>query len=337
MALPLLLLGGAALIAGGAGVAAGVSAKGDFDEAERRNKKAKKTLKRAKKSLKQQRHDTQEGLENLGRQKVHLHENGLKPFVAAFSRIKNVDYAGMTLGEDSQVAQVTEVETLDIQRTVTEMEELVGPGGAALGAGALTGYATYGSVGLLGTASTGTAITGLSGAAAANATLAWLGGGSLAAGGAGMSAGAAVLGGIVAAPVLLIGGLVMKSKATGALEDAKSNLKKARASAEAMETAEVAADAILQKANEVWQVLNTLQCDHLDDALPKLERLVSANADYSSYNDDQKHLVMHTAAVAKTAHLVSETPLFDEDGVVTKEIRRALKKANSFLRAINAV
>ncbi len=337
MALPLLLLGGAALIAGGAGVAAGVSAKGDFDEAERRNKKAKKTLKRAKKSLKQQRHDTQEGLENLGRQKVHLHENGLKPFVAAFSRIKNVDYAGMTLGEDSQVAQVTEVETLDIQRTVTEMEELVGPGGAALGAGALAGYATYGSVGLLGTASTGTAITGLSGAAAANATLAWLGGGSLAAGGAGMAAGAAVLGGIVAAPVLLIGGLVMKSKATGALEDAKSNLKKARASAKAMETAEVAADAILQKANEVWQVLNTLQCDHLDNALPKLERLVSANADYSSYNNDQKHLVMHTAAVAKTAHLVSETPLFDEDGVVTKEIRRALKKANSFLRAISAI
>ena len=333
MAWPLLLIG-AAIATAGAGVAAGVSAKGDFDEAERRNKKAKKTLKRAKRSLKQQRHDTQEGLENLGRQKVHLHENGLKPFVAAFSRIKNVDYNGMTLGQDSQV---TEVETLDIQRTVTEMEEIVGPGAAALGAGALAGLATYGSVGVLGTASTGTAIAGLSGAAATNATLAWLGGGSLAAGGAGMAGGVAVLGGIAAAPVLLVGGLVMKSKAKDALQDAKSNLKKARASAEAMGTAEVACGVIRQKANAVSEVLGALQSGHLDDALPKLKRLVSTNADYSTYNDEQKHLVMRTAAVAKTAHLVAEAPLFDKDGVVTKEIRRALKKANDFLRAINTI
>lgn len=332
MALPLILIGAAA-IAGGAGIIFGVSAMDDFDEAERSNEEAEQTFKRAKKSLKRQRRATQEGLKDLGRQKVHLHENGLKPFVAAFSRIKSVDYTGVTLGEDSQV---TKVETRDIQRTVTKMEELVGPGAAALGAGALAGLATYGS-GVLGTASTGTAIAGLSGAAATNATLAWLGGGSLAAGGAGMAGGAAVLGGIAFAPVLLVGGLVMNSKAKDALNDAESNLKKAELDAEAMKTAEVACRGIRQKAKEVWQVLNTLQCDHLDDALPKLERLVSANADYSTYNDDQKHLVMHTAAVAKTAHLVSETPLLDEDGVVTKEIRRALKKANSSLRAINAV
>lgn len=44
-----------------------------------------------------------------------------------------------------------------------------------------------------GTASTGTAISTLSGAVAANAALAWLGGGSLAAGGGGMAAGEAFL------------------------------------------------------------------------------------------------------------------------------------------------
>jgi hypothetical protein len=44
-----------------------------------------------------------------------------------------------------------------------------------------------------GTASTGTAISALSGAAAANAALAWLGGGALAAGGGGMAAGSALL------------------------------------------------------------------------------------------------------------------------------------------------
>ena len=45
----------------------------------------------------------------------------------------------------------------------------------------------------LGTASTGTAISTLSGAAATKATLAWLGGGTLAAGGLGVAGGAVVL------------------------------------------------------------------------------------------------------------------------------------------------
>ena len=333
MALPLLLVG-AAVLAGGAGVAAGVSAKGDFDEAERKNKKAKRIFKSAKKSLKQQRNRTQERLEDLGRQKVQLHQDGLKPFVDTFSRIKNVDYAGLTSGEDLQVG---EVEVLAIQRNVIEMEEIVGATAEALGAGALAGFATFGSVGLLGTASTGTAIAGLSGAAATNATLAWLGGGSLAAGGFGIAGGTAVLGGIVAAPVLLIGGLVMAAKADEALADARSNVKKAKASAEAMETAEVAAETIYRKAEEVSKVLGALKDDHLDGRLLELTSLVSTNDDYQTYSEEQRHLVMETAAVAKTAHLVSEAPLFDKDGAVTKEIRRVLKTANRFLRTINSM
>ena len=48
----------------------------------------------------------------------------------------------------------------------------------------------------IGTASTGTAISTLSGAAATKATLAWLGGGALAAGGLGVAGGTVVLGGV---------------------------------------------------------------------------------------------------------------------------------------------
>lgn len=48
-------------------------------------------------------------------------------------------------------------------------------------------------VGFWGTAGTGTAISTLSGAAATKATLAWLGGGTLAAGGFGVAGGAVVL------------------------------------------------------------------------------------------------------------------------------------------------
>ena len=63
-------------------------------------------------------------------------------------------------------------------------------------------------------------IGALSGAAATNATLAWLGGGSLAAGGFGMAGGMAVLGGIVAGPALALGGVFLDSKAEDKLYEA---------------------------------------------------------------------------------------------------------------------
>jgi hypothetical protein len=74
-------------------------------------------------------------------------------------------------------------------------------------AGLSTALGTWALVGTLGSASTGTAIASLSGAAATNATLAWLGGGALAAGGGGMATGAVVLGGIVLLPALAIMGI----------------------------------------------------------------------------------------------------------------------------------
>ncbi|WP_133543561.1 chemotaxis protein [Mesocricetibacter intestinalis] len=77
-------------------------------------------------------------------------------------------------------------------------------GGAA--AGAAAAYAVYGGVMAFAAASTGTPIAALSGVAAYNATLAAIGGGSLAAGGFGMAGGAMVLGFTVAAPIFAIAG-----------------------------------------------------------------------------------------------------------------------------------
>lgn len=74
----------------------------------------------------------------------------------------------------------------------------------AVAAGTATGAATLGLVTAFGTASTGTALATLSGPAYVHATLAALGGGSLATGGLGMAGGAAVLGAVVAAPMLAV-------------------------------------------------------------------------------------------------------------------------------------
>jgi len=96
--------------------------------------------------------------------------------------------------------------------SINAIEVLGGLIGSA-GSGAATASAAYGLVGALASASTGTAISTLSGAAATNATLAWLGGGTLATGGGGMALGAMVLNGVIAGPGLLVAGFFVKRKA----------------------------------------------------------------------------------------------------------------------------
>lgn len=95
---------------------------------------------------------------------------------------------------------------------------------AALASGAAAGAAVGGSdaYGKLtaaltfGTASTRAAISSLAGTAASSAAFAWLGAGSLAAGGAGLAGGAALLTGLVAAPALLLaaGGALFVARRT---------------------------------------------------------------------------------------------------------------------------
>jgi len=82
-------------------------------------------------------------------------------------------------------------------------------GGIGAAAGTLASATALGLVATFGTAGTGTAIASLSGAAATNATLAWIGGGTLAAGGGGVAAGSTIVTGGVALIVIGVGAGIM--------------------------------------------------------------------------------------------------------------------------------
>ena len=99
-------------------------------------------------------------------------------------------------------------------------EGLVGHTAKAAAAGAATYSGIPIAVATYGSASTGTAIANLSGAAAQKATMAWLGGGSLAAGGGGMALGATALNFVTIGPTILVGGLVLNSNGEKALTEA---------------------------------------------------------------------------------------------------------------------
>ena len=227
-------------------------------------------------------------------------------------------------------------DVLELRQITAAMAELVGGGAGALGPGALAGLAAYGSVGLVASASTGTAISTLSGVAASNATLAWLGGGTLAAGGFGVTGGMVVLGGVVAAPVLLVGGLLLAAKGEEARETASANVLKARAAAQTMKTAEFATQMIGRKAAEVDRLLQRLHEEHFARDLVALERLVLKSDDYRTYARGERELVARALIIALTLKNIVQAPLLQGDGSIASEIRRALRHGRAFLRELEA-
>lgn len=334
MPLPLipLLLGVAALGTAGYGVKKGIDAKNNFSEASRVSEGAKRVCDKATVALESVREETQQELARLGEEKLSLYQNGLIPFVDSFSKIKNIDFSDPDLSIDKDLI-LTETELGEIKKITLQMASVLVGGATALGGGALAGVGAFGGAGLLATASTGTAISTLAGAAATNATLAWFGGGALAAGGLGMAGGAVVLGGIVAAPVLAVGGFLLASKSEDALNDAYSNKAKAEAAAEAMRAARTAARAILRRTEEIREVLEDL-ASPFQDLVEDLQDLVQDNTDYGQYSDREKNIVRNSAAFAVTAKNLLETPIIDELGAVTKKSREMLKNVRGFMEKI---
>jgi hypothetical protein len=311
-----LLLGGAALIAGGVGVKKGFDAKSDFDYAKSINNDAEQIFNRAKVLLEDSRDKTQNRLEALGKLKYHLYMDRLKVFVENFEKIKNVDFNDPDLNIDPSLS-ITAGDLKGIKDVTLQLPDIIGAGLASVTAGAMAGLGAFGGVGLVGAATTGTAISSLGGAAATNATLAWFGGGSLAAGGFGMAGGTVVLGGVVAAPVLLVGGLILASKAEAAVSDAYSNKHKAEAAAEAMNNSRVVAEAIGTRALEIHNILEELEIIFASPSY-YLQRLINNNkTDYKTYSSSEKTIIGLGCGCAKTIKNIIETPIFDEDGALT--------------------
>ena len=329
------ILAGAALLAGGYGVKKGIDAKKDFNRAEELNSEAKETYDAACNSLETVRENAQDAMNKLGQLKFDIYELRLIPFVEAFSKIKNVDFQDKGLQDEMNLSGVTRDDMLMIQKAALDMQQVVGGGVTALGAGGLAGLAAYGGVGLLGTASTGTAIASLGGVAATNATLAWLGGGALSAGGFGMAGGAAVLGGIVAGPVLAVGGMMLASKAEEAKHSAYANRDNARAAAEQMKTAEVTTQGIYRRFDEIHASLTQLN-KYFQPLLTGLRRIVSNNTDYSTYSREDRKGVMMAAALAKTLKNVLEAPLLSKDGMLTTASREVLLESREKLLEIGS-
>jgi len=209
------IIGGLALAAAGTGIKKGIDANSKNNEAEEIVEDAQEKFEYAQKRLEEERVRLNNELKEFATLKLSVFTTEINTLVTLVNKCKD---ANSVL--DAENINFTAEEIKELENSVSNSLEISAGLGKGIASGALTAMGAYGGVGMLATASTGTAIGGLSGAAATNATLAWLGGGSLAAGGGGMALGTAVLGGMVAGPLIAVTGFVMDSKAEKNLTEA---------------------------------------------------------------------------------------------------------------------
>lgn len=316
MAIPI-IFGAAAAVAAAVGVAKGVKGVVDSNEANEIQKEVNGILSKSKDSFNKVKESTTIEIQELGKIKIESFANEIKDFIETFSKIKNAE-----LIESKELSKfnLTKEEIEDMRFSYLKATDILGSGIAGIGAGALLGWGVYGGVMALGTASTGTAIGGLSGIAATNATLAWLGGGSLAVGGGGgIALGTTILGGIIAGPALLIAGGIFGAKAEEILNNAKSNLSEVKKIKVELETAELELNAIKEKTIQMSNLIKKLAF-LLKSSNEAMRQVVQRSTDWRIYSEEEKNIVTVAIKNAQILKKVMDIPLLTEEGKLSDEL-----------------
>jgi hypothetical protein len=189
-------------------------------------------------------------------------------------------------------------------------------GAAATGAATAVGIPTI--VGAVGTASTGAAISGLSGAAASSATMAWLGGGSLAAGGGGVALGATALNFVTIGPTMLVTGLVLNGQGEKTMTRAREYEAQVRIAVEQQEAFRNRLSDVQTRVRELSVTLREL-VRRAQAAMHELEQV-------------QFDAVEHAEMFRRTLRLVlavrdfCTVPILDRDGELNSETERLIIK-----------
>lgn len=330
MPLPLLFIGIAAAT-GLAGAGKTVKAVVDDTNANKINTAANEGVDNARKRLEQQRGAVAQSLEKLGEEKLQILAGTVTSFVSAFEKIKNIDFTSSVGLEELEKLHIDQKDFEELKELGNFAIQVAGGVTAGAAGGALTAIGAYGAAQTFAAASTGTAIASLSGAAATNATLAFFGGGSLAAGGLGMAGGMMVLGGLVAGPALLVMGLITGAKSQEKLDQALINKAQAEEIMEALHVASDQCSAIRRRAYLFYSLLA-----HLDTYLLPLvwqmeDIIAKEGTDYRTYSPESKKVIMAAASNAGSVKAVLDVPILTDDGSLTEQSGEIVDKIGKLL------
>lgn len=339
------IIGGIALVAGVTGAGTGISGAKKMKTASDRTQEAKKKQEAAIERFNKKNDATTKLMDSLGKQELEI--------MQSFSEFSDVigKIQGRPEFKDLKIEGIDlpTYEAEDLKKISVAAGTVLGGAGGAT-AGSIGGVAAAGGIATLvavgGTASTGTAIASLSGAAATNATLAAIGGGSLAAGGGGMALGTAILGGATLGVGLLIGGAIFNATGQHLSDKADEAFK------QAAETE--------RQVKEIVQYLNILDycAEKFQNALTEVEkeyrkrldaisRLVNnifyAKTHWADFTDEEKktteNLVLLTGILYKMCKVNLVTKSEEENklnSVNYKEIDAVVADADKAMAVVRA-
>jgi len=312
---------------------AGKAAKAVYDTSKAKDiaTNAQAVVDQAESRLEQSKEETNSMLAAYGKKKLEALDMQIRPFVDLFAQLKNVEISQSPELGRMQIGDFGEVSVKELQNSCNMAHSTLQGLGSGAAGGALAAFGAYNGTMLLASAGTGTAISALSGVAATNATLAWLGGGTLAAGGLGVAGGTMVLGVLVAGPALLIFGSILGAKATKKLAEAKENMEKAR-------TFETEVAGVRQTLNQLQEVTN-MASDLLSNLRGRLRRRNEAlqqvinekGVDFSQYDDSAKATVFEGVKYAQLVKTVIDTPILDKEGRLLGGTKQAMTEMSSSL------
>lgn len=324
---PLIIGGGSALFG------AGKAAKAIYDNSKANDiaSNAQYIVDRANRNLDIRKGATNRRLSDYGGLKLVALDKQISQFVTLFKRLKNVELVESPELENIKIGKFSEVTIAELQHSCNIAQNMLQGVGAGAVGGALTAFGAYSGTMMLASAGTGAAISSLSGVAATNATLAWLGGGTLAAGGLGVAGGTMVLGTLVAGPALLIFGCVLGAKASQKLSEAQENMEKAK-------TFKVEVDGVCQKLDMIqavtltaFEVLSTLR-GRLRRATYALKNVIDEYGNnFSVYNDEAKAVVFQSVKYAQLVKAVIDTPILNKDGELLGDASKAFTEIKNMI------
>lgn len=331
-----LIIGAAAAAAGIYGAVKGVSGAIDQSTAKDINSNARSSVELANQELDELRKVTNETLEDYGQRKLRAFNGVISDFIETFQRIKNVDLKQSPELDKLNAGDFSNKTLPGLRQDYQALKDAGLGLGAGIGGGAALAFGAYNGTMLLATASTGTAISSLGGVAATNATLAWLGGGSLAAGGYGMAGGMMVLGGIVAGPALAIFGHVLGNKGEEALNKANANREQAQT---ICEQASLMGEK-LKAITEVTVLANTTFSNvssRLRHAVSDMKKVIdSEGIDFSGYTEQGKAVIFSAVKFAQLLKAMIDTPILDQEGNLVLSTQKRVLDVNEVAKGQKA-
>lgn len=314
-------------------LATGMTAYEQRKAAKEKKEKADQIVEETKQKIEQVRFLANNRLETFGRMRCEILKTTVGRFIRIVNSLKNsVKAKEYDLSSSLSIRENDFKELETVEMNGSNLLATAASGGS-VAAAALAGVpaAVNASVAALCSASTGTAISQLSGAAARQATLAWLGGGSVAAGGGGVAAGTVVLGaitwtvtaGMALASAGIVAGKIYSQKHTEAenyLAEIQKWESKSLAAIEVM-------NGVVMRSDELLSVTSRLE----GRIIPVLDELESLVPEFDAQNQEHAKIFQRAAILVKSMSELAQTPLLDADGNLNEQSLLVAEKTQKIL------